>query len=321
MNRFSKLLISSTMVFSMCAPMTQVYAKTQTKTKVTTKAKSKTAIKLNATSKTLALNTRFTLKLSGTKTKAKWSASNGRVKLTKKTANSVVVTASKIGNVYVSAKIGKTYYSCYVKVVKKNASAIKVSNTKVNLAKGAYTTLTYSLKNQANLTISNNHKDIVSANLANDGKTLILNGLEEGTATLTLKESKTNTTATILVTVTSNAASLTVENELPSTFSTYTSSKLSAISTLSDVKITTSLADETTTLATISGQVKAESIGNDAQDNHIFINYTVKDHSGKAVKSGTIMLFNVVGGQTYSFSEKLTLSGEASYTILFSDYR
>lgn len=334
MNQFKKLMIASMMTCTMSLSVSAVNAKTTTKTntKVTAKATTKKAtkkakkqtIKLNSTTKALTVGTSFTLKLTGTKTKAAWSVSNGRVKLSKKTKNSVKVTAVKNGNVYVSAKIGKTYYSCYVKIGKKGTTTkatLAVSSNKVTLAQGAYTTLTYTTKTDVSkMSITNADKDIVSANLSDDGKTVILNGLKAGTATLTLKDNVNKTSAEITVTVTDNSASFTIDNDLPGTFSTYTSDHLSAVTTLSNVNVT-STADDDSTSATITGKVKVENLGTDDNDNHVFINYSINDSKGHSVKSGTIMLFNVQSGQTYNFTQKVSVDNDNSYVIHFSDYR
>lgn len=329
MNQFKKLMIASMMTCTMSLSVNAVNAKTTTKTstkvtaKATTKKAKKQSIKLNSTTKALTVGASFTLKLTNAKTKAAWSASNGRVKLSKKTKNSVKVTAVKNGNVYVSAKIGKTYYSCYVKIGKKTKTkaALAVSSNKVTLAQGAYTTLTYTTKTDVSkMSITNANKDIVSANLSDDGQTVILNGLKAGTATLTLKDSVNKTSAVITVTVTDHSASFTIDNDLPGTFSTYTADHLSAVTTLSNVNVT-STADDDSTSAAITGKVKVENLGTDASDNHVFINYSINDRKGYNVKSGTIMLFNVQSGQSYNFTQKVSVDNDNSYVIHFSDYR
>lgn len=91
------------------------------------------ATKINKKSATMYVGQTTTLKISGTKTKAKWSSSNKSIA----TVNSKgKVTAKKKGNVKITAKVGKKKYTC--KVTVKNPS---LNKTKLSLEKGKTCTL------------------------------------------------------------------------------------------------------------------------------------------------------------------------------------
>ena len=90
------------------------------------------ATKINKKSATMYVGQTTTLKISGTKTKAKWSSSNKSIA----TVNSKgKVTAKKKGNVKITAKVGKKKYTC--KVTVKNPS---LNKTKLSLEKGKTST-------------------------------------------------------------------------------------------------------------------------------------------------------------------------------------
>ena len=91
------------------------------------------ATKINKKSATMYVGQTTTLKISGTKTKAKWSSSNKSIA----TVNSKgKVTAKKKGKVKITAKVGKKKYTC--KVTVKNPS---LNKTKLSLEKGKTCTL------------------------------------------------------------------------------------------------------------------------------------------------------------------------------------
>lgn len=72
-------------------------------------------VKLNITNAMMAKGDSFTLKVSGTKKKVKWSSSKKSVA----TVKNGVVNAKKTGTTYITAKIGKKKYKCKVVVKSK----------------------------------------------------------------------------------------------------------------------------------------------------------------------------------------------------------
>lgn len=101
------LLLSFALIFSMLvAPQSEA---------------KKSKIKLNKKKLTLYVGKKYTLKVKGTKKKAKWSIKSGKkyIKLSKKKKKSVRVTAKKKGTAKVVAKIGKKKLTCKVTVKKK----------------------------------------------------------------------------------------------------------------------------------------------------------------------------------------------------------
>lgn len=84
---------------------------------VNTQAKAK--IKLNKTSITLQKGKTYTLKLKGTKKKAKWTSSKKTIATVTKKGK---VTAKKSGTAVITAKIGKKKYKCKVKVWQKTTT-------------------------------------------------------------------------------------------------------------------------------------------------------------------------------------------------------
>ena len=86
------------------------------------------APKISKTTATMYVGQTTTLKISGTKTTAKWSSSNKSIA----TVNSKgKVTAKKKGNATITAKVGKKKYTC--KVTVKNPY---LNKTKLSLEKG-----------------------------------------------------------------------------------------------------------------------------------------------------------------------------------------
>lgn len=90
-----------------------------------TQAKAK--IKLNKTSIYLQKGKTFTLKVKGTKKKAKWSSNKKTIATVTKKGK---VTAQKTGTAVITAKIGKKKYKCKVKVWQKTTK--KPTNTNTN---------------------------------------------------------------------------------------------------------------------------------------------------------------------------------------------
>ena len=78
-------------------------------------------VKLNKSKVTLVPGQKLKLKISGTKTKAKWSSSKKSVATVDSKGQ---ITAKKKGNCYIVAKIGKKQYKCKVTVVNLSAFAL-----------------------------------------------------------------------------------------------------------------------------------------------------------------------------------------------------
>lgn len=84
-------------------------------------------VKLNKTSKTMDLGTTYTLKLTGTKSKIKWSSSNKSIVSVN---SSGLITAKSVGNASITAKVGKKKYKCEVNVIDPYADSIPLSTAK-----------------------------------------------------------------------------------------------------------------------------------------------------------------------------------------------
>lgn len=80
--------------------------------------------KLSPTKKTVYVGKTVTIKLKNNKKKVKWSVSNKKIKITKKSKTYVKIKGLKKGTSYVKAKIGKKTYKCKitVKSVSKNVA-------------------------------------------------------------------------------------------------------------------------------------------------------------------------------------------------------
>ena len=88
----------------------------------------KTKIKLNKTSITLQKGKTYTLKLKGTKKKAKWISSKKTIATVTKKGK---VTAKKSGTAVITAKIGKKKYKCKVKVWQPTTKKPTNNNTEI----------------------------------------------------------------------------------------------------------------------------------------------------------------------------------------------
>ncbi len=84
-------------------------------------------VKINKTSKTMDLGTTYTLKLTGTKSKIKWSSSNKSIVSVN---SSGLITAKSVGNASITAKVGKKKYKCEVNVIDPYADSIPLSAAK-----------------------------------------------------------------------------------------------------------------------------------------------------------------------------------------------
>lgn len=128
------------------------------------------APKINKKSVTLYVGQTNTLKISGTKTKAKWSSSNKSIATVSSKGK---VTAKKKGSATITAKVGKKKYTC--KVTVKNPS---LNKTKLSLEKGK----TYTLKLTGSKVKSWATSDKKIASVDKNGK---VTAKKKGTATIT----------------------------------------------------------------------------------------------------------------------------------------
>lgn len=87
-------------------------------TTTTAAASSSNVIKLKAAKKKVKVGKKLKIKLTNNKSKVKWTLSNKRAKLTKKTNSYAVIKGIKKGNVVLKAKVNGKTYKIKIKVVK-----------------------------------------------------------------------------------------------------------------------------------------------------------------------------------------------------------
>ena len=76
-------------------------------------------VKLSSSNKTVQVGKTVKISVKNNKKKVKWSVSNGKIKIVKKTNKYVKVKAVKEGTAVLRAKIGKRTYKCNFTVKKK----------------------------------------------------------------------------------------------------------------------------------------------------------------------------------------------------------
>lgn len=140
--------------------------------------------KLNYTKKTIYEGKTFTLKVSGTKNKVKWSTSNKKIA----TVNSKgVVKGIKKGNATITAKIDKKSLKCKVEVKSKvvNVEKIVLNKESIELKIGQSTKISATIKpsNATNKTLKwkSDNKNVATV----DNKGLV-KGVSDGTAIITV---------------------------------------------------------------------------------------------------------------------------------------
>ena len=140
-------------------------------------------VKLNKAKATLVPGQKLKLKISGTKTKAKWSSSKKSVATVDSKGQ---ITAKKKGNCYIVAKIGKKQYKCKVTVV--NLSAFTLNKKSLSLEENDGYQLKIKYK-PSNVKISS--KDVKWSSSDDDiagvDEEGYVYGYTEGTATITAK--------------------------------------------------------------------------------------------------------------------------------------
>ena len=75
--------------------------------------------KLSATSKTLTVGKTATIKITGEKS-AKWSVSNGKIRIVKSTKTYAKIKAVSKGTSYLKAKVGNKTYKCKITIIVSN---------------------------------------------------------------------------------------------------------------------------------------------------------------------------------------------------------
>lgn len=136
-------------------------------------SKSFAAVKLSSKSVVRAKGTTYTLKVKGTKKKAKWYSSNKKIATVNKNGK---VTIKSKGTVIITAKIGSKKYKCTLKSVNP-----KINKTSKTLIKGKEYTLKIS-GTSSKVTWSSNNKKI--AKVSRKGK---VTAIKKGTAVITAK--------------------------------------------------------------------------------------------------------------------------------------
>ena len=116
LTKCSKCWSGSSSSSSSSSSSTSTTSITTTTTKVSTAAAAKIALK--AKTKKVKIGKKLKIKLTNNKSKVKWTLSNKRAKITKKTNSYVVIKGKKKGNVVLKAKAGGKTYKIKIKVVK-----------------------------------------------------------------------------------------------------------------------------------------------------------------------------------------------------------
>jgi len=143
------------------------------------------SIKINKTKKTLNVKQTYTLKITGSKKKVKWSSSNKKVATVNAKGK---VTAKKKGTATITAKVNGKKYTCKIKVENP-----KISQTSKKIEQGSSFTLKITGTTQ-NIKWSSNNKKVATVN--SKGK---VTAKKKGTAKITAKVG--NKTFTCKVTV------------------------------------------------------------------------------------------------------------------------
>ena len=156
------------------------------------------AAALSKTRATIYNGKTLQLKVTGTAKTVRWSSSNNKVA---KVNQKGLVTALKVGEATITAKVGGKKLACKVTV----KSPLSADALKLNLDVGAtkYVTLTYKLNGR--LSLKKYDSSVLKCTLGKIGPagkcTLTIKTLRPGTQTLVVRNSKTSDTVKIKVTV------------------------------------------------------------------------------------------------------------------------
>lgn len=115
-------------------------------------------VKLSATRKTITTGQSCTISLKNNKRKVRWSATNSRIKIIKKTKAYAKIKGMKKGTVYLKAKVGGKTYKCRVTVEtpsisKKNITLVSGSKYALKV-KGTTQKIKWSSSNRSVATVS-----------------------------------------------------------------------------------------------------------------------------------------------------------------------
>lgn len=135
------------------------------------------AVKLDAKTKTVTVGKSVTIKLKNNKKKVKWSVSNGKVRITKKTKTYVKIKGVTKGTSTVKAKVGNKSYSCKVTV----KPVVSISKSKLSLVEGKKETIKLVNATASKVKWSSNKTSVATVK---SGK---VTAKKKGTATITAK--------------------------------------------------------------------------------------------------------------------------------------
>ena len=162
-------------------------------------------IKVIPTKATITVGSSKTVRVSGTKKKAKWSTSNKAIATVSSKGK---IIANKPGSVTITAKVGKNKAKCKITVPK-----MKINASKASVNVGASKTL--KVANASNIKWSTSNKAVVT--VSSKGK---ITGKKAGTATITAKAGKTKVTCKVTVKQTAPKFSVDVDYGTDYTYQT-----------------------------------------------------------------------------------------------------
>ena len=156
-------------------------------------------VKLNKSKITLYTGKTYKLKMSGTKSKVTWKSSDKSVAKVDKNGK---VTAKKVGKATITATVNKKKYKCKVTV----KSTIFVYETKVSMVTGGEDVIVVDFNTTGsfnNISFSSSDENVVTCKWADKDEGWInLTAKNSGTATIKIKNKKTNDVVKTKVTVT-----------------------------------------------------------------------------------------------------------------------
>ena len=121
MKLLKKFLLSTLIVLTTLVMTSSTIPQIQT-----SYAAQSSAVRLNTTKKTLKVGKTYTLKISGTKKKVKWSSSKKSVATVSSKGK---ITAKKKGTATITAKVGNKKYNCKITVVNNSSSTVYITKT------------------------------------------------------------------------------------------------------------------------------------------------------------------------------------------------
>lgn len=104
-------------------------------------------VKLSSTKKTVMVGKTVTIRLKNNKKKVKWSVSNKKIKIVKKTKQYAKVKALKKGKCVLKAKVGKKTYKCQITVKETKEDVSKYTGYFTDAWDADYLIITHDGKN------------------------------------------------------------------------------------------------------------------------------------------------------------------------------